>query len=481
MRALNLGDQHSAPRSLVLEMLRLAAEPTSSTRGLAWASAWSGNGQRISASEFHHICSALEHMITSGVPPTSQSAPEPSSTATCDRVSAGVGIAGVGGRAEPPPKDPWATAATAPSPLSAVALAPLQERSGWEETREPEAAPPYNDVEGEQYRKLFVSMTNGAGRASRQQVSMTMSRAKLPQGDVDVILSLCDLDDDGKLDEEEVLIALHLAASRYKGGALPSSLPSTWLSAAKRSLVPDETSIGSFDGDIDGDAPSSVGGSSDDLQVQSKQRRGGLFGRRSAPREPKLKKGGKAMTDAPGTSGSWPPSGDEPSAERDGFGGTAQLPSSTFQFGDPTQKISISFGQTKQVTHIEDTPLVNPNIVARSGALITTAGGKHKLRWVVLGAGQLAVYSDKKEAASAKPPKCILDMRADVSRVVCNSMGSFSIALARDIRDARDKGGKAKAMHKAGDNLSFSMEDSKELTAWVNDLTNVWRALRAGP
>ena len=72
-------------------------------------------------------------------------------------------------------------------------------------------------------------------------------------------------------------------------------------------------------------------------------------------------------------------------------------------------------------------------------------------------------------------------MRADVSRVVCNSMGSFSIALARDIRDARDKGGKAKAMHKAGDNLSFSMEDSKELTAWVNDLTNVWRALRAGP
>ena len=28
--------------------------------------------------------------------------------------------------------------------------------------------------------------------------------------------------------------------------------------------------------------------------------------------------------------------------------------------------------------------------------------------------------------------------------------------------------------------LAFSSDDSKELTAWVNDLTNVWKACQAG-
>ena len=362
------------------------------------------------------------------------------------------------------------------------------------------ATPPYTAVEAEQYRKLFRSMVaNGLDRATRQQVSMTMGRANLPQGDVDVIWALCDLDADGYLDEEEVLLALHLAASRYKGSELPTSLPRSWLSASKHALVAEDSFSGGG-GDADGDAASSLGGS-DDFQVQSKQKRGSILSWRSGPKEPKPKKGDKHGASDPGGASSWPPADQNgmPGAAGSGFGGGFggggggggggfsggggggdQLPNSSFQFGDPTQKISISFGQTKQVTQIEDRPLVEPNSVSRSGSLTTTAGGKQKLRWVVLGAGQLAVYSDKKDAASAKPPKCTVDMRADVSRVVCNSMSSFSITLAREVKDAKDKAGKAKALHKAGESLTFAMDDSKELTAWVNDLTNVWRALQVG-
>ena len=70
-------------------------------------------------------------------------------------------------------------------------------------------------------------------------------------------------------------------------------------------------------------------------------------------------------------------------------------------------------------------------------------------------------------------------MRTQVSRVVCASMQSFSITLATDIGDGK-KGAKSKALYKAGDAIVFSSEDSKELTAWVNDLTNVWKACNAG-
>ena len=112
--------------------------------------------------------------------------------------------------------------------------------------------------------------------------------------------------------------------------------------------------------------------------------------------------------------------------------------------------------------------------------LIVADGNKKKPRWAVLGGGQLAVYGDKKDAAGAKAPKLTLDMRTHVARVVCASMQSFSITLSTDIADGK-KGAKAsKPLYKAGDSLVFSSDDSKELTAWVNDLTNVWKACSAG-
>ena len=39
------------------------------------------------------------------------------------------------------------------------------------------------------------------------------------------------------------------------------------------------------------------------------------------------------------------------------------------------------------------------------------------------------------------------------------------------------KSGKGKVLHKAGEALAFFSEDSREMTAWVNALTNVHKAL----
>ena len=57
------------------------------------------------------------------------------------------------------------------------------------------------------------------------------------------------------------------------------------------------------------------------------------------------------------------------------------------------------------------------------------------------------------------------------------SMSSFSIVLLTELKDPGAKNAaKAKPVAKAGDSLGFSLDDSKELTQWVNDLTDVWRA-----
>ena len=46
-------------------------------------------------------------------------------------------------------------------------------------------------------------------------------------------------------------------------------------------------------------------------------------------------------------------------------------------------------------------------------------------------------------------------------------------------QDVKNGGKSSKTIHKAGESIAFSMDDSKELTAWVNDLTNVWKAYQA--
>ena len=49
----------------------------------------------------------------------------------------------------------------------------------------------------------------------------------------------------------------------------------------------------------------------------------------------------------------------------------------------------------------------------------------------------------------------------------------------RKVRDDRVRQIRAleKVLHKAGESLAFSSDDSRELTAWANDLTNVHKAL----
>ena len=79
------------------------------------------------------------------------------------------------------------------------------------------------------------------------------------------------------------------------------------------------------------------------------------------------------------------------------------------------------------------------------------------------------------ETALAKPPKATLDVRREVQRFMCNSMSSFAIILKEDVKAPGSKP-KDKPIAKAGESIKFESDDSKELTAWVTDITAVWRA-----
>ena len=467
LAALNNGNPSGAPRSLLIEMLRLAADPQNGARGEAWVRNWSV-GPQLTPAAFHQICSSLQLMMGSGTLPPGGLTPLPDQSFSMD----GAAAAGM----------------YAP-PLPALAAAP-----------EPAAAPPYSELEGSQYRKLFGTIAVG-GRASRQAVSETMARANLPPSEMGIIWALCDLDADGYLDEEEMLISLHLAADRFKGNELPTALPRAWLTPAKRRLLHDDGDDagvglgggfrpggdfggGGFSGDGAAERSPSEGGS-DDFQVAAVKKKS-IFGLRASLGGAKSKKGTESLP--PTGANAWPSQHPTQAGGGSAYGGgdaaADTLQSSAYQFGDPNQKITVQFGggaprsAASEGTH-QEAPVVDPNHVSRSGALVTTAGSSSsskKPRWVVLGVGQLAIYSDKKDFGASKPPKCTLDMRTDVGRVMCTSLNAFTITLSQEIKDSGKKG---KLLHKAGDNLQFSLDDSKELTGWVNDLTNVWKAYQA--
>jgi hypothetical protein len=111
----------------------------------------------------------------------------------------------------------------------------------------------------------------------------------------------------------------------------------------------------------------------------------------------------------------------------------------------------------------------------RSGLVQCELAGKKKPRWVVLGAKSVAIYGDKKLFSDARPLKATLDLRREVQRVVCNSTSSFAIILKEDVKAPGAKP-KDKPIAKAGESINFESDDSKELTAWVTDITAVWRA-----
>ncbi|EOD28062.1 epidermal growth factor receptor pathway substrate 15-like 1 [Emiliania huxleyi CCMP1516] len=75
------------------------------------------------------------------------------------------------------------------------------------------------------YIQLFHSLCRGSWALSRAQAEPTFSRARLPREDIDAVWALCDTDGDGYLARNEFAVALHIAAARYKGAAMPQQLP----------------------------------------------------------------------------------------------------------------------------------------------------------------------------------------------------------------------------------------------------------------
>ena len=76
-----------------------------------------------------------------------------------------------------------------------------------------------------QYRALFTSLAGGRP-ITREQADSVFAKAALPREEFDLIWALTDKDMDGILSGNEFAIALHLAAHRCKGGALPEHAPS---------------------------------------------------------------------------------------------------------------------------------------------------------------------------------------------------------------------------------------------------------------
>ena len=74
---------------------------------------------------------------------------------------------------------------------------------------------------------------------------------------------------------------------------------------------------------------------------------------------------------------------------------SAAAPPASFGSLDGSISVRMPGAAAPKPVSAPDAP-VDPSAVARSGALTTTAGGSKKVRWVVFGGGQLAVYGDKK-------------------------------------------------------------------------------------
>ena len=493
----------SIPRMALLDVLRLAAEscllsalPDSSAQhGAAWAAVFA-EGPVLSPSEFAAICRKLDEMLRTGVLPVLQpSNASVAATAAIESSSASSSSCSTVLTAQEQPR--WSVSAPPPPPPG-----PAPQGS------DVAPSPPYTLEEETQYKRIFQSIAGGA-HVNRKQVYETLAKAKLPQHEVDVIWALCDLDTDGYLDGEELVLALHLAAARFKGAPLPESLPPLWLSSVKRQLLaepcPTDAGGGGTGGNVLDDNASDV---SDELREKKKKSIFG-FGGRSRSSSKQSDKGMWPPQDSQASA--WPPPESQPTraSSSSSFGGLTglgggppdtqsvsgaaggdDLSSASVAGGTVTASVSDSWsssGAQKLQVRLPGTippsvpkldalhAQVDPTSISRSGQLVSDLGGKKKPRWAVLGGGCLAIYADKKDYTEAKPPKASIDMRRDVSSVDCKTMSSFSIVMLIELKDVSAKG-KGKPLAKAGESLSFTMDDSKELTQWVNDLSSVWRA-----
>jgi hypothetical protein len=84
-----------------------------------------------------------------------------------------------------------------------------------------------NSINKENYNKIFYSQKDSSGYITGTIAKSLFFQTNLPQNQLAHIWRLSDVDKDGKLNQEEFLIAMHLINAAVRGIKLPNSLPST--------------------------------------------------------------------------------------------------------------------------------------------------------------------------------------------------------------------------------------------------------------
>jgi len=86
------------------------------------------------------------------------------------------------------------------------------------------------------YAKLWEGVTkNGQGLMDGKEAALFLAKSGLNREALRTIWQLSDVSSDGKLDQTEFFIAMHLTMMNKKGASLPSSLPNELLQSAKMS------------------------------------------------------------------------------------------------------------------------------------------------------------------------------------------------------------------------------------------------------
>jgi hypothetical protein len=507
------GSDGGVSRSTVFELLRLAFDPGAAQTGVAWAGSWSQASSSVSKAHFHMACSRLHTILATG--------------AIADKPpSNGLGASHPIADAPPPPPPPKFTVHNPPPPPP-----PLPAAMPWGE----EAAKQYKLIydslnNGQPVTRPLVQTTMQRANLPPHEVDVVWAlcdlnaRGVLDLEEFTIALHLAAERFKGQPLPESIPPSWLSGAKRaalarpspaggyggYGGGLLPPAPPAGGFGGGGSGgggLLPPHSGI---DGGAGGAGAEAAGDDDDDDDdLNEKKKKGGFFGRKSKPKAPKeTKDKGKDATGAGG--GFVPPTLAPPG---DGFGSASggllpPLPAgggSAFGFiggngGEPAHPGGFGGGQWgappleapgfgsiqgPMSVRLPGAPAQKPMSapeqaadwggMSRSGLLQCELAGKKKPRWVVLGAGSVAIYGDKKDFSDAKPPKATLDVRREVQRVMCSSMSSFAIILKEDVKAPGAKP-KDKPIAKAGESIKFESDDSKELTAWVTDITAVWRA-----
>jgi len=87
------------------------------------------------------------------------------------------------------------------------------------------------------YDTKFYALAIQSGKASSGEVSNVMMQSGLSREVLKVIWDLSDIDQDGKMDNEEFAVCMYLIDMAKAGNKLPSTLPVNLIPPGKRNLV----------------------------------------------------------------------------------------------------------------------------------------------------------------------------------------------------------------------------------------------------